>query len=64
MAGNIKMKYNLNKTTSLQDEECCTPTNPCDLGGGDCDADADCVGSLVCGTNNCRTYHPTDDINA
>ena len=36
---------------------CCTPANPCDLGGGDCDSDEDCAGSLVCGTDNCRQHH-------
>ena len=36
---------------------CCTPATPCDLGGGDCDSDLDCAGSLVCGTDNCRQHH-------
>ena len=33
---------------------CCTSSNPCVLGGGDCNRDSDCVGDLVCGTNNCK----------
>ena len=32
---------------------CCTALYPCELGEGDCDNDGECVGSLVCGTNNC-----------
>merc|ERR1712126_47196 len=28
---------------------CCTPSNPCILGGGDCDKHEDCIGNLVCG---------------
>ena len=32
---------------------CCTALQPCDLGGGDCDNDGECAGSLVCGTDNC-----------
>ena len=26
----------------------CTPTTPCTSGGGDCDSNADCMGTLVC----------------
>ena len=33
--------------------ECCTALYPCELGEGDCDNDGECVGSLVCGTDNC-----------
>ena len=29
-------------------------TKPCWEWGGDCDTDDDCVGSLVCGHNNCH----------
>jgi hypothetical protein len=29
----------------------CTPECPCGHGGGDCDADADCLPGLVCGTD-------------
>jgi len=53
---------------------CCTPSEPCDEGEGDCDGPDDggqhdghdgCKGSLVCGTNNCKKfgayYHEKDD---
>ena len=35
------------------DNSCCTPDKPCGAGKGDCDSDDDCIGSLVCGTDNC-----------
>ena len=35
---------------------CCTAKSPCGLGGGDCDKDTDCEGSLACGKNNCRKF--------
>jgi len=42
---------------------CCTVSNQCDAYEGDCDSDADCNGSLKCGTNNCpwRNDDATDD---
>ena len=33
---------------------CCTADNPCVVGEGDCDEDAECEAGLVCGENNCR----------
>jgi len=36
------------------DWSCCTQSNPCSIGEGDCDTDRDCACDLVCGTNNCR----------
>ena len=33
---------------------CCSITNKCDLGGGDCDNDSDCKENLICGINNCK----------
>ena len=36
---------------TLTDWACCTSTNPCTVGQGDCDFDSDCQGSLVCGHN-------------
>ena len=50
-------------------KECCEADDPeenkCTEGQGDCDSDAGCAGSLVCGRNNCRVYHqdasPKDD---
>ena len=32
---------------------CCTAGNPCALDEGDCDSDAECLGNLSCGTDNC-----------
>jgi len=37
---------------------CCSEEAPCKEKGGDCDNDAECEGSLVCGTNNCRDFQP------
>ena len=34
---------------------CCTASNLCGNGEGDCDSDAGCLGSLKCGSNNCDT---------
>ena len=34
---------------------CCTSSNKCGVGEGDCDMDADCIGSLKCGVDNCDT---------
>ena len=36
---------------------CCSPSNLCLAGEGDCDRDADCAVGLRCGDNNC----PSDD---
>ena len=36
------------------DWSCCTSSNPCNTGEGDCDTDSDCSGRLTCGTNNCK----------
>ena len=35
--------------------DCCTTSNPCGFGQGDCDSSNDytCGGNLVCGTDNC-----------
>ena len=32
---------------------CCTALQPCGYGGGDCDNDGECAGSLLCGIDNC-----------
>jgi len=40
---------------------CCTKHRPCALGGGDCSRDDDCQEGLVCGSNNCRNFHPNAD---
>ena len=39
--------------TTTDTWSCCTALQPCDLGGGDCDNDGECAGSLVCGLDNC-----------
>ena len=36
------------------DWSCCSFSNQCDSGGGDCDSDSHCVGSLTCGNDNCK----------
>ena len=42
---------------------CCTSSYPCKLGGGDCDKDDDCEGSLVCGIDNCQDFNPAAGSN-
>jgi len=37
---------------------CCTSANTCGVGEGDCDNNPDCQPGLVCGSNNCRQFHP------
>ena len=32
---------------------CCSSSNPCGIFEGDCDNDDDCLGFLLCGTDNC-----------
>jgi len=38
--------------------DCCSSDNLCDLDEGDCDADDDCDGDYICGTNNCESPFP------
>ena len=33
--------------------DCCSSTNKCEVGEGDCDSDSDCHDGLKCGTKNC-----------
>ena len=43
---------------------CCSSTNKCGAGEGDCDNDHDCQGSMVCGQDNCPStghFDTTDD---
>merc|ERR1711915_130181 len=40
------------------DWNCCSRTNQCGVGEGDCDRDYHCKSGLVCGRNNCRTFNP------
>jgi len=37
--------------------ECCSSSEPCGLGSGDCDDHDDCAGDLICGYNNCGSAH-------
>ena len=34
-------------------DTCCTSSNQCDIGEGDCDKDEHCKGDLICGKDNC-----------
>ena len=45
------------------DWNCCTSSNQCNVGGGDCDSDSECAGSLTCGSNNCRRDHSSSGSN-
>ena len=36
-----------------QDDGCCTEDTPCIEGEGDCDSNDECLGSLICGDDNC-----------
>jgi len=36
----------------------CSPSNQCEIGGGDCDNNSDCKEGLICGEDNCKTWHP------
>merc|ERR1711887_130579 len=40
------------------DGNCCKREGGCDLGGGNCVDDDECIGELVCGTKNCKDFHP------
>ena len=40
------------------DASCCTYSVPCNEGEGDCDADSQCTGDLVCGVDNCQMWNP------
>ena len=42
---------------------CCSYNEPCNVGGGDCDRDSDCLGSLKCGNDNCRNDFSTEGSN-
>ena len=41
------------KLPGQNSSECCTTSNTCEIGEGDCDSDSECTGNLVCGTDNC-----------
>ena len=38
---------------------CCTRSNPCGVAEGHCDNDDDCLGHLLCGTDNCPSPFPS-----
>ena len=38
---------------------CCSSSNQCSSGEGDCDNDSHCSGVLKCGTDNCGPNFPT-----
>ena len=40
----------------MYDATCCTPSNQCGEGKGDCDSDNDCLAGLKCGVDNCVSY--------
>ena len=46
------------------DRDCCSSSNKCGVGGGDCDSDSDCKSGHVCGSNNCRDYNKKADRTA
>merc|ERR1711962_1570721 len=37
---------------------CCSSTNKCGLGEGDCDNDDHCQAGFKCGKGNCKDFHP------
>jgi len=37
---------------------CCSTSNRCGVGQGDCDRDSDCQDGLICGNDNCRPFIP------
>ena len=44
------------------DWSCCSSTNTCSVGGGDCDNDSECASGLQCGNNNCKNDYSTAGI--
>ena len=44
-------------------DSCCTSTNQCNIGEGDCDKDSHCLPGLKCGKDNCigDGFDKTDD---
>jgi len=43
---------------SNADWEFCSSSKRCGIGGGDCDQNGDCENGLICGEDNCKTWHP------
>ena len=44
-------------TAGPDNGDCCTTTNICPEGGGDCDYDSECEEGLVCKEDACPRYH-------
>ena len=42
---------------------CCSTSNQCDAGEGDCDLDSHCKASLTCGNDNCRKHFSSSGAN-
>ena len=51
MLFNIVLGCNEGMTQDIK--ACCSISNPCFEGQGDCDDDSECLGNLVCGSENC-----------
>ena len=45
------------------DWSCCSSTNTCSVGGGDCDNDSECASGLQCGNNNCKSDYSSSGSN-
>ena len=72
-SGEYEYEYDYEEGSNFTEEEngadctggdsCCSPTNPCSEGAGDCDSDSDCFGDLRCGSNNCQGegFEESDD---
>ena len=45
------------------DWSCCSSTNRCSVGGGDCDNDSECASGLQCGNNNCKNDYYSSGSN-
>ena len=45
------------------DYSCCSPTNTCDYGQGNCHygSDTECTGALICGRSNCLAEYSSAD---
>ena len=41
---------------SNNDGDCCSSSNKCGIGEGDCDKDSHCADNLVCGDDNCKSF--------
>ena len=47
------------------DFDCCTASNPCNIGEGDCEVGkGECAAGLICGTDNCRDFRPNAEATA